>query len=84
MQAPHLAQPDKRASLQRDWVIWADRCILILVAWWFHGVTACLRPKSPVAHASLDQRFPTSERAGSKKYLAVHFMPIATGNRTCF
>ena len=52
MQAPHLAQPDKRASLQRDWVIWADRCILILVAWWFHGVTACLRPKSPVAHAT--------------------------------
>ena len=27
MQAPHLAQPDKRASLQRDRGIWADGCI---------------------------------------------------------
>jgi hypothetical protein len=27
MQAPDLAQPDKRASLQRDRGIWADECI---------------------------------------------------------
>src|SRR3954447_13378213 len=27
MQAPLLAQPDKRASLQRDRAIWADGCI---------------------------------------------------------
>jgi len=31
MQAPLLAQPDNRASLERDWVIWADGCIKFLL-----------------------------------------------------
>jgi len=36
MQAPHLAQPDKRASLQRDRGIWANGCIRSL---WRRPVT---------------------------------------------
>ena len=27
MQAPRLAQPEKWASLRRDWAIWTDGCI---------------------------------------------------------
>src|SRR3954469_12083776 len=59
MQAPLLAQPDKRASLQRDRAIWADKCIERSLRWADFMVSH--RPFGPnraVAHARLDQCFP--------------------------
>jgi len=65
MQAPHLAQPDKRASLQRDQAIWADGCIRSLLrrpVTLRHGV-----PSARIARSRMRDLISASSRAARRR-----------------
>ena len=71
MQAPHLTQPDKFSLFRGTGAIWADGRGLLLVGR-LHGVLAHLPSAqiAPVAHARLDQSFPSAQAARDRQAIS--------------